>query len=99
MRNLQDVLTNDYGLDLTGWTLEEANGISDDGRVIVGYGDNPAGQTQAWRVVIPEPSGIGLALTGGLVLLGIGQRKRLVSYTRRSAASDSRRIAAPNCGE
>jgi probable HAF family extracellular repeat protein len=48
MRDLADVLTG-LGLDLTGWTLTEARGISADGRVIVGTGTNPQGATEAWR--------------------------------------------------
>jgi probable HAF family extracellular repeat protein len=48
MRNLQEVLTNDYGLNLTGWTLSEPTGISADGLSIVGWGTNPSGQTEAW---------------------------------------------------
>jgi probable HAF family extracellular repeat protein len=50
MRRLADVLVDDYGLDLTGWRLGWALGISDDGRTIVGYGTNPAGQTEGWSV-------------------------------------------------
>lgn len=34
MRDLWSVLTIDYGLDLTGWVLEEALGLSHDGQVI-----------------------------------------------------------------
>ncbi len=56
MRELRSVLVNDLGLDLSGWTLQEATGISDDGRVITGTGRNPSGQTEAWLAVIPEPS-------------------------------------------
>ena len=59
MRSLQDVLTGDYGVDLTGWWLRTAQAISDDGRTIVGYGDNPDGNIEAWMVkldIIPEPS-------------------------------------------
>ena len=37
-RSLQTVLTNDYGLDLTGWTLEQATAISADGTTIAGNG-------------------------------------------------------------
>jgi len=40
MRNLKDVLEKDYGLNLAGWTLEVARGISDDGLTIVGRGVN-----------------------------------------------------------
>ncbi len=38
MRNLQTVLTTNYGVDLTGWQLREATAISDDGTVIAGSG-------------------------------------------------------------
>jgi hypothetical protein len=41
MRILEDVLVNDYALDLTGWTLQEARGIFDDGLTIVGSVINP----------------------------------------------------------
>jgi uncharacterized membrane protein len=57
-RLLQDALTSEFGLDLSGWTLVGATGISDDGRTIVGYGENPLGQTEAWMAVIgpvPQP--------------------------------------------
>lgn len=52
MRDLQDVLENDYGLttELSGWTLTEATGISDDGTVIVGIGINGNGDTEGWVV-------------------------------------------------
>lgn len=59
-RRLQDVLINDYGLDLNGWTLEVATAISDDGKTIVGYGLNPQGRVEAWRAVLgflPESFG------------------------------------------
>lgn len=53
MHSLKEVLTNDYGLDLTGWTLERATGVSDDGWLtVVGYGTNPSGDTEAWRAVL-----------------------------------------------
>ncbi|MBD2620846.1 HAF repeat/PEP-CTERM domain-containing protein [Microcystis flos-aquae FACHB-1344] len=48
MRSLQQVLTNDYGLDLTGWSLNRANAISADGLTVVGYGTNPNGLNEAW---------------------------------------------------
>lgn len=48
MRSLQAVLTNDYGLDLTGWFLQQANAISADGLTVVGFGTNPDGLTEAW---------------------------------------------------
>jgi hypothetical protein len=51
MRSLRDLLTNDAGLDLTGWTLISANAISANGRAIVGEGTNPDGDDEAWRVL------------------------------------------------
>jgi hypothetical protein len=47
MQLIQNVLAAD-GIEITGWTLEEATGISADGTTIVGYGVDPNGQTQAW---------------------------------------------------
>lgn len=57
IRNLKEVLTSG-GLDLTGWELTAATAISADGSVIVGYGTNPAGETEAWMI-----TGYGLNLT------------------------------------
>jgi len=54
MRNLKDVLTSDLGLDLTEWTLTHAEGISADGRTIVGYGSNPSGDTEAWLAYLDD---------------------------------------------
>lgn len=47
MRNLADVLVNDLGVDLAGWTLHFAWGISADGSTIVGTGNSAAGN-EAW---------------------------------------------------
>jgi probable HAF family extracellular repeat protein len=81
-RLLKDALSVEFGLDLSGWTLVAATGISDDGRTIVGYGENPLGQTEAWMAVIgpvsqPVPA-LGMllrlalgSLVGGAGLLGL----------------------------
>ena len=72
MQELDQVLV-DLGLDLTGWTLEEARAISADGFTVVGYGTNPLGQTEAWIATIPEPS---TALLLSLGLVGLSARRR-----------------------
>ncbi|MBI5395494.1 MAG: PEP-CTERM sorting domain-containing protein, partial [Verrucomicrobia bacterium] len=74
MLRLQTVLTSNYGLDLTGWTLSNATGISSDGRTVVGYGIHNGNQ-EAWMAQLPEPS------TASLLALGLG-----VVWRRRRAA-------------
>jgi uncharacterized membrane protein len=73
MRDLKLLLESEFGFDLTGLTLEEATGISDDGRVIVGNGLNATSQTFAWRAVIPEPSTASLLAIG---IVGLAMRRR-----------------------
>lgn len=68
MRVLQDVLAMG-GIDLSGWTLQAAVAVSDDGLTIVGSGIGPNG-AEAWIATIPEPSvalftGLGLAVLSG----------------------------------
>jgi len=48
IRPVRDVLVEDFNLDLTGWQLHEANGVSADGLTIAGTGRNPAGRREAW---------------------------------------------------
>jgi probable HAF family extracellular repeat protein len=56
-RSLSYVLRNDYLLDgpLTGWTLIEATGISDDGKTICGNGYSPTGDLIGWVAHLVEP--------------------------------------------
>jgi probable HAF family extracellular repeat protein len=73
MRDLKTVLENDYGIDLTGWTLEQARCLSDDGRTIAGWGVGPGSiYTQSWIATIPEPATLLLFAFAGLAL----RRKR-----------------------
>jgi probable HAF family extracellular repeat protein len=64
MVSIKEMLENQYGLNLSGWALNHATGISADGLTIVGYDTNPDGLTKGWVVTIPEPS--------TLLLLGLG---------------------------
>ncbi len=59
--SLRDLLVQSYCLDLSGWTLRNAWDVSPDGRMIVGDGTNPSGQTEAWIVALcPDQDGDGL---------------------------------------
>ena len=69
MRNLRDVLINDFSLDLTGWRLSFATGISGDGQTIVGWGRNPDGFSEAWVATIPEPATLSLLALGAAAML------------------------------
>jgi uncharacterized membrane protein len=68
MRYLQDVLEEEYGLDLTGWTPRSVH-ISGDGRTLVGGGLNPEGRGEAWIAVVPEPGVAGVLVVGAVGLL------------------------------
>jgi hypothetical protein len=49
MRSLAKVLLDDCGVSFPGWRFVSAYDISDDGRVIVGYGSSPSAlNTALW---------------------------------------------------
>jgi uncharacterized membrane protein len=56
LRDLKAVLSEDAELatQLEGWTLIRGNGISADGRVIVGFGTNPDGNQEGWVIQLDE---------------------------------------------
>ena len=67
IRSLRDLLVNDFGLNLTGWTLSYATDVSADGTTIVGTGVNPSGFNEGWIATIPEPATLSLLALGGLL--------------------------------
>lgn len=93
-RDLRTALIDrlDLSAELTGWTLTHVTGLSADGRVIVGYGNNPSGQVEAWRAQVPlrfffrhvvpglgAPALCGLLAFSGEALAargGLGERRR-----------------------
>jgi uncharacterized membrane protein len=81
MRSVQQML-QELDVDLTGWKLGAASGVSADGSVIVGDGINPEGDWEAWVAVIPpnyvpEPSAFLNSMTAVAMLsIALGRRKR-----------------------
>jgi uncharacterized membrane protein len=73
MRNLREVLVQDYGLDLGGWGTLRAEAISADGRAIVGFGRNAAGNGEAWLALLPASGPAAVPLMGpvGLALMAL----------------------------
>lgn len=78
MLNLRDLLINEYGIDLTNWWLYDARGISPDGTAIIGTAINPAGNPEAYLVILPEPATIGLF---GLAAAFLPRRRRKVKIS------------------
>ena len=78
MRSLESVLVDDFGLDLTGWALTSATGISVDGSTIVGEGINPDGFNEGWIAVlpVPEPDARLLQMTALITVLGLASYRR-----------------------
>jgi probable HAF family extracellular repeat protein len=86
MRSLTEVLADDLGVDLTGWRLEFATGISADGATIIGQGIDPAGRQASWIAFIPEP-GTALLVSGGLVVMRLAARRLRVGLETRATSS------------
>ena len=53
MRSIHDAFSNEFGLNVSGWSLIEARGISADGLVIAGFGINPQNRGEAWIAHLP----------------------------------------------
>ena len=70
----------------SGWVLRHAEGISDAGH-IVGYGRSRNGSERAFMLVpVPEPGFVGVAVVGGVLMLGRGRRRVVVVAAERRAA-------------
>jgi hypothetical protein len=64
-RDLHEMLSTDFGLDMTSWYNLVATDVSADGRTIIGYGrhiiDNSnLGRPEGFMVTIPEPASLAL---------------------------------------
>jgi uncharacterized membrane protein len=70
---LQNVLADDLGLNLQGWTLSSAYGISSDGLHIAGGGIDPAGDPEGFVATVPEPSTIACI---AVLVAGLTVRRR-----------------------
>jgi len=64
---------SEFGVDVSGWSLEKAEGISYDGSTIVGQGVFN-GTRQAFVAMVPEPTSFSLILATGTLLLLIRKR-------------------------
>lgn len=53
LRGLRQILVEDYGLDLAGWVLRDATGVSADGKTVCGWGTDPNGSPQAFVAYLP----------------------------------------------
>ena len=75
MRNLAQIFEDDYGFDLSEWSLvHTALGISDDGNTIVGAGFRN-GISEGWIAHVPEPTTFALLLVGGLFISRTSRRR------------------------
>ena len=49
-----ETLLKDSGLNLEGWSLTSATGVSADGRIVCGTGINPEGHDEGWIATLPS---------------------------------------------
>jgi uncharacterized membrane protein len=101
IQSLEDFLTQDHGLDLTGWEIWRAVDVSADGQTILGYGVNPDGHGEAWIATlsaapVPALSPLGVGFLAALLLLLAGSRSLM--RARRSLAPGTLRASPPSRG-
>jgi probable HAF family extracellular repeat protein len=73
MRSLRDVLEEDLGVDLTGWTISKPPVISSDGETMIALATNPNDDVEVFVTYLPEPSG---GIYAGMALLTWMGRRR-----------------------
>jgi uncharacterized membrane protein len=77
MHLIADMLAAE-GIDLTGWELSVATGISADGSIVAGFGVNPGGVQEAWIAnisAVPVPGAVYLFASGLAGLCGVARKK------------------------
>ncbi|MEO1718344.1 MAG: GC-type dockerin domain-anchored protein [Planctomycetota bacterium] len=52
MRSIASFLSNEFGIDVTGWTFDVVFAVSDDGTVLTGAGANPNGEAVGWVAIL-----------------------------------------------
>jgi probable HAF family extracellular repeat protein len=82
MRSLRDVLEQDLGVDLTGWTLDNPPVISSDGNTMIALATNPDGEVEVFVSYLPEPAG---GIYVGIAMLAWLGRRRSARLNRASA--------------
>jgi probable HAF family extracellular repeat protein len=84
MRSLRDLIEEDLGIDLTGWTLDKPPVVSADGDTMVALAINPDGDVEVFVTYVPEPAG---GVYAGIVLLVWLNRRRSARLKRAGAAA------------
>jgi probable HAF family extracellular repeat protein len=81
MRSLRDILEEDLGVDLTGWTLDKPPVISSNGETMIALATNPDGDVEAFVTYLPEPAG---GIYAGIAWLAWLDRRRSARLKRAS---------------
>jgi uncharacterized protein YhjY with autotransporter beta-barrel domain len=88
MQSVKDLLVAS-GVNMTGWTLTNGQGVSADGTVIVGYGTDPSSQQEAW---IARLCGLPGSCPVGFITVGTVQQ----SFSGQSALGQTGNAAIGN---
>ncbi len=84
MRSLREIIEEDLGIDLTGWTLNKPPVMSADGETMIALATNPDGDVEAFVAYVPEPTG---GVYAGIALLVWLDRRRSTRLKRAGAAA------------